>query len=73
VAVDVGANVGAFTVLWGRHMMGWGSVHAFECQERIFYALAGNIACLLALLAVMDVRYHRDGTPLAPRPRKILG
>jgi FkbM family methyltransferase len=50
VAVDVGANVGAFTVLWGRHIMGWGFVHAFECQERIFYALAGNIACLLALL-----------------------
>lgn len=43
VAVDVGANIGAFTVLWAKHMTGWGFVHAFECQERIFYALCGNI------------------------------
>ncbi len=43
VAADVGANIGAFTVPWARHMEGWGSVFAFEAQERIFYALAGNI------------------------------
>lgn len=44
VVADVGANIGAFTVLWGKHLTGWGSVHAFECQERLFYALAGNVA-----------------------------
>ncbi len=43
VAADVGANIGAFTVPWAQHMEGWGSVFAFEAQERIFYALAGNI------------------------------
>ena len=25
-------------------MTGWGSIEAFEPQERIYYALAGNIA-----------------------------
>jgi FkbM family methyltransferase len=25
-------------------VVGWGSVHAFECQERLFYALCGNVA-----------------------------
>ena len=44
VAVDVGANIGVMTVTWARLMEGWGSVHAFECQERLFYALCGNIA-----------------------------
>jgi FkbM family methyltransferase len=29
---------------WARHMTGWGKVVAFEAQERIYYALAGNIA-----------------------------
>jgi FkbM family methyltransferase len=44
VAADVGANIGAFTVPWARCMEGWGSVAAFEAQERLFYALAGNVA-----------------------------
>ena len=43
-ALDCGANVGAHTIEWARHMHGWGSALAFEPQERIFYALAGNIA-----------------------------
>lgn len=43
VALDVGANVGVHTVELARHMHGWGSVIAIEAQERIFYALAGNI------------------------------
>lgn len=43
-ALDCGANIGAHTLEWSRHMQGWGSVVAFEPQERIFYALAGNIA-----------------------------
>lgn len=44
VALDVGANIGVHTVEWARFMTGWGEVHGFEAQERIFYALAGNVA-----------------------------
>lgn len=44
VAIDGGANVGVHTLEWARHMHGWGRVHAFEAQEYVFYALAGNIA-----------------------------
>lgn len=44
VAVDCGANIGVHTVEWARHMATWGVVVAFEAQERIYYALAGNIA-----------------------------
>lgn len=43
VALDCGANIGAHTVEWAKHMTGWGNVLAFEAQERVFYALAGNI------------------------------
>jgi FkbM family methyltransferase len=44
VAIDCGANLGIFTLEWARAMTGWGSVIAVEAQERIYYALAGNIA-----------------------------
>jgi FkbM family methyltransferase len=44
VALDIGANIGVHTVEWARRMTGWGRVIAVEAQERIFYALAGNIA-----------------------------
>jgi FkbM family methyltransferase len=44
VAVDCGANIGVHSVEWARGMTGWGSLIAIEAQERIFYALAGNIA-----------------------------
>jgi FkbM family methyltransferase len=44
IAIDCGANVGVHTVEWAKHMTGWGAVLAFEAQERIYYALAGNIA-----------------------------
>lgn len=43
VAIDCGANIGTHTVEWAQHMYGWGEVVAIEAQERIFYALAGNI------------------------------
>ena len=42
--LDIGANIGVFTVAWSRHMSGWGQVVAFEAQERIFHALCGNVA-----------------------------
>jgi len=44
IALDCGANIGVHTIEWARFMHGWGVVVALEAQERIFYALAGNIA-----------------------------
>jgi len=44
VALDCGANIGVHTLEWARLMRGWGSVIAIEAQERLFYALAGNLA-----------------------------
>jgi FkbM family methyltransferase len=44
VAIDCGANIGVHTIEWANTMTGWGSVLAIEAQERIYYALAGNIA-----------------------------
>lgn len=43
VAIDCGANIGVHTIEWATAMTGWGSVVAIEAQERIYYALAGNI------------------------------
>jgi FkbM family methyltransferase len=43
VALDGGANIGVHALEWARLMRGWGSVIAIEAQERIFYALAGNL------------------------------
>ena len=43
-AIDCGANIGVHSIEWAKHMTGWGSVLAIEAQERIYYALAGNIA-----------------------------
>lgn len=44
IAVDCGANIGAHTIPWGIEMSHWGKVISFEAQERIYYALAGNVA-----------------------------
>jgi len=44
VALDCGANIGVHTIEWARRMQGWGQVIAIEAQERLYYALAGNIA-----------------------------
>jgi FkbM family methyltransferase len=44
LAIDGGANIGVHTVEFARHMYEWGRVAAFEAQELVFYALAGNIA-----------------------------
>ena len=43
-AIDCGANIGVHTIEWAKRMTGWGTVVAIEAQERIYYALAGNIA-----------------------------
>lgn len=44
VAIDCGANIGVHSVEWAKHLHGWGDVIAIEAQERLFYALCGNLA-----------------------------
>jgi FkbM family methyltransferase len=61
VAIDCGANVGVHTIEWSRAMYGWGEVLSFEAQEKIYYALAGNIAinnCLNATARLAAVGDH---------------
>jgi FkbM family methyltransferase len=68
--LDVGANIGVFTVAWSKHMAGWGHVVAIEAQERIYYALAGNIAinnCFNAR-AIHAVATTQCGTERVPVP-----
>jgi FkbM family methyltransferase len=43
IVLDCGANIGVHTVEWAKTMHGWGHIYAFEAQEKIFYALAGNL------------------------------
>lgn len=43
IAIDCGANIGVHSVEWAQLMHGWGELIAIEAQERIFYALAGNL------------------------------
>lgn len=44
VGLDLGANLGVHTVEWAKALHGRGRVIAVEAQERVYYALAGNIA-----------------------------
>ena len=44
VALDGGANIGVHSLEWSRLMYGWGQIIAFEAQQWVFYALAGNLA-----------------------------
>ena len=70
VAIDCGANVGVHTVEWAKHMTAWGAVLAIEAQERIYYALAGNIAinnCFNAR-AIHAAVSDRAGTMKIPVP-----
>lgn len=70
VAIDCGANIGAHTIEWAISMTGWGSVVAVEAQERIYYALAGNIAinnCFNAIAMHAAVSSER-GTMNIPVP-----
>jgi len=68
VAIDCGANIGVHTIEWAKMMQGWGRVIAIEAQERIYYALAGNIAinnCFnaTALLAAVGAEPGRITVP----------
>lgn len=73
IAVDCGANIGVHTIEWAKHMTGWGVVLAFEAQERIYYALAGNIAinnCFNAR-AVHAALTREPGTMKMPSPNYL--
>jgi FkbM family methyltransferase len=70
VALDCGANIGVHTVEWAKHVNGWGQVIAIEAQERVFYALAGNIVinnCLNARALHAAVAAH-TGAMRIPTP-----
>jgi FkbM family methyltransferase len=43
LAIDCGSNIGVHTIEWGKFMFNWGQVISLEAQEKLFYALAGNI------------------------------
>jgi len=73
VAIDCGANIGVHTVEWAIAMTGWGSVLAVEAQERIYYALAGNIAinnCFNAM-AVHAAVSSEPGVMKIPMPNYL--
>jgi FkbM family methyltransferase len=44
VMLDCGANIGVLAVDLANFMRGWGYLIAIEPQERLFYALCGNLA-----------------------------
>lgn len=70
VAIDCGANIGVHTIEWATNMTGWGSVMAFEPQERVYYALAGNIAinnCFNAV-AMHAAAASENGIIMVPSP-----
>jgi FkbM family methyltransferase len=74
VAIDGGANIGVHTIEWARHMWGWGKVTAFEAQEVVFYALAGNVAlnnCLNARARLAALGENR-GELAVPQPNYFL-
>jgi FkbM family methyltransferase len=74
VAIDCGANIGIHTIEWAKAMYGWGEVIAFEAQERIFYALAGNITinnCFNAK-AIFAAVGSQNGKILVPAPNYLI-
>jgi FkbM family methyltransferase len=74
VAFDCGANIGVHTIEWAKAMTGWGSVVSIEAQERIYYALAGNIAinnCFNAI-AVHGAVSSESGVMKIPSPNYFV-
>jgi FkbM family methyltransferase len=67
VAIDGGANIGVHSLEWARFMRGWGSVLAVEPQERLYYALAGNIA----LNNCFNARALLAALTASPRPIRV--
>jgi len=74
VAIDCGANIGVHSIEWATSMTGWGSVLSIEAQERIYYALAGNIAinnCFNAV-AVHGAVSSESGILKIPNPDYLV-
>jgi FkbM family methyltransferase len=74
VGIDCGANIGVHTIEWAKAMAGWGSVLSIEAQERIYYALAGNIAinnCFNAI-AVHAALSNESGVMQIPNPNYFV-
>ena len=74
LALDCGANIGVHTIEWAIAMTGWGSVLAIEAQERIYYALAGNIAinnCFNAM-ALHAAISSESGVMTIPNPNYMV-
>jgi len=74
IAIDCGANIGVHTIEWAKAMTGWGSVLSIEAQERIYYALAGNIAinnCFNAV-AVHGAVSSESGIMQIPNPNYLV-
>jgi FkbM family methyltransferase len=74
VAIDCGANIGVHTIEWATAMTGWGSVLSIEAQERIYYALAGNIAinnCFNAI-AINAAVSSESGILTIPSPNYLV-
>lgn len=70
VMFDAGANIGSYTLTAARAMIGWGEVIAVEAQERLFYALAGNIVLnnLSNARAIWSALSDKKGTLEIPVP-----
>jgi FkbM family methyltransferase len=74
LAIDCGANIGVHTIEWAIAMTGWGTVFAIEAQERIYYALAGNIAinnCFNAM-AIHAAVSSESGIMTIPNPNYLV-
>src|SRR6266566_3990093 len=70
MALDCGANIGIISLEMAKYMLGWGEVWAYEAQERLFYALCGNIA-LANLFNISAFRFalsNKVGWIQAPEP-----
>jgi FkbM family methyltransferase len=74
VAIDAGANIGVMTVEMARYMRDWGTVLAFEAQERVYYALCGNVALnnLWNAAARFVALGREDGRIAVPHPNYNL-
>ena len=74
LAVDCGANIGVHTIEWAIAMTGWGTVFSIEAQERIYYALVGNIVinnCFNAM-AIHAAVSSESGVMTIPNPNYMI-
>jgi len=69
VAIDCGACFGIHTIEWSKLMTDWGYVVSIEAQERLYYAVAGNIALnnCMNVRAINAAVGNIDGTIRIPK------